>query len=175
MTKVNGISVDNLVESVYDFNRVAAITPPGHFNANRVGFYTGMQLEEMAEKIVSIAAGYPDGKEQNELLMFAAVLDSNATAFKAGRHTDAVHDGNRHGMLDADIDVAVVTIGSMIYSTPRFREAITAVLLANASKCPGGVAKHDRNGKVQKPKDWLPPDLWLYVDQHRYDTSANDS
>lgn len=165
---MNGIPThgSQLVNSVYEFNKRGQTTPPGRFNADRIGFYTGMQLEEMAEKITAIAAGCVTERDKEMLATFAGVLDGWGHAFKRGEYQGAIVRSNREELLDADIDIAVVTVGAMQYQTAQFIEAMSNVLMANALKCPGGKAEHDHNGKIQKPPGWKKPNLAPFVDHH---------
>lgn len=155
----------NLVDRVYEFNRIGQVTPPGHFNADRVGFYTGMQLEEMAETLEAIAAGHVDVLARIRLREFATAMDALGKEFKAGKHYGAVLRADREELLDGAIDVLVVTTGSMIYQTPKYARAIAAVLDANDAKFPDGVAIRDANNKICKPPSWVAPNLQPFVDQ----------
>lgn len=159
-------TADALVESVYLFNKIAGSTPPDRFNAERVGFYTGMQLEEMAEKIKAIALGAANQQQRTALTSLAVTLHNWGLEFKANHCYGAVLRADREELLDGDIDQVVVSLGSAVYSTPHFREAIGAVLGANADKCPGGVATRDENGKIQKPEGWVKPNLTPFVDHY---------
>lgn len=164
---LNSIPIEGneLVLSVYEFNKLGGTVPPGHFNADRVGFYTGMQLEEMAETLEAIAVGAVTHADRARLEIFAAMMDSWGKEFKSGKHHGSVLRANREQLLDGAVDVAVVTIGSITYQTPQFIGAIGAVLQANARKCPGGKSTHDVDGKIIKPEGWYPPDLSSFVDQ----------
>lgn len=164
---MNPAEIPNLVERVYSFNARGQIIPPGHFNADRVGFYTGCQLEELAEKIKAIAQGHVVTTEQIRMLKLSEVLESFGKEFKAGKHYGAVLRADREELLDGDVDQLVVSVGSMIYSTPHFAGAVAAVLDANDAKenWPDGKFHHDENGKVMKPPGWIAPNLAPFVDQ----------
>lgn len=157
-------AMPNLLARVHRFNAIGQVTPPGHFNADRVGFYTGMQLEEMAEKIMAIAQGHVVKEDRLEMAFFADALDSMGKAFKAGKHYGAVLRADREEMLDGDIDILVVSAGALIYQTPKFAAAVECVLAKNDEKIPNGKATHDSNGKLLKPAGWTPPDLSPFVD-----------
>lgn len=158
------ISDPSIIARVHRFNTIAQTVPPGRFNADRVGFYTGMQLEELAEKIRCIAMGHVVESDRVALEAVALSIDELGRDFKQGRHYGAVLRADREELLDADIDQLVVSIGSLIYSTPKFAGAVEAVLDANDAKFPDGVATRDANGKIQKPPGWKAPDLSPYVD-----------
>lgn len=155
----------DFVEGVYEFNRIGQVTPPGHFNADRIGFYTGMQLEEMAEKMVSIASGIVTVNDRQAFLAFAEQVDKWGKAFKEGEMHGAVLRANREKLLDADGDIAVVTLGAMMYQTPLFRHALCAINAANLAKFPDGVAIRDPlTNKILKPAGWKAPDMSVFVD-----------
>ena len=155
----------NLIERVHLFNTVGQIVPPHHFNADRVGFYTGMQLEELAEKLKAVAMGHVVGNDRGYLMTLVNMMDIVGKEFKAGRHFGAVIRADREEMLDGDIDQLVVSAGSLVYSTPQFAGAVTAVLDANdAKRWPDGKFHHDENGKMVKPRGWQAPDLSPFVD-----------
>lgn len=155
----------NLVDRVAEFNRIGQTVPPGRFNADRVGFYTGMQLEEMAETIKCIAGGCVTEREREHMLIFSQIMDSWGKEFKGGKFLGAVLRCDREELLDGAIDVLVVTTGSLIYQTPNYREAIACVLDKNDAKFPDGVATRDANGKIMKPAGWTPPNLLPFVDK----------
>lgn len=162
-----GLSVaPNLVDRVHAFNTLGQVTPPGaHFNADRVGFYLGMQLEELAETLKAIAAGHVDFLDRRHVGGMASMIDELGKDFKAGKHYGAVLRADREELLDGSIDSLVVTVGAMIYQTPRFREAIAAVLDANDAKFPNGVVVRDPvTQKIMKPDGWTAPDLAEFVD-----------
>lgn len=162
----------NLIERVYEFNKLAMATPPGHFNADRVGFYTGMQLEEMAETIKCIALGHVVVSDRDAMIQFAWVMDAWGKEFKAGKHYGAVLRADREELLDGAIDTLVVSAGSLIYQTPQYKPAVENVLGCNDAKIVDGVAVRDANGKLVKPAGWVKPDLSPYVDLP--DTSGDD-
>ncbi len=158
-------SIPNLIARVHRFNAIGQIVPPGNFNADRVGFYTGMQLEEMAEKLKAIADGHVVSRDREALMFASMAMDLLGKEFKAGRHYGAVLRADREELLDGDIDVLVVSAGSLIYQTPNFAGAVECVLGKNDEKIPNGKATHDVNGKLLKPAGWTPPDLSPFICQ----------
>lgn len=162
----NEQAIVDLVGRVHRFNVIGQTTPPSHlFNADRVGFYTGMQLEELGEKIDAIAGGAINSSEHIELNALSESLKKWGMRFKEGKHLGDVLRADREALLDADIDIAVVTQGALAYQTPRYSGAIAAVLDANDAKFPNGVATRDANGKIQKPEGWKPADLTPFIVQ----------
>lgn len=165
---INGIPVEGtrLVESVYEFNKLGAPSKPGiKFDAERVCFYIGMQLEEQAEMIEAVIQGCVEEEQRKTLRQLWGTLESFGKAFKAGNFQGAVLRADREELLDGTIDVAVVTIGALIYQTPQFVEALAAVLTANAKKFPNRDVLRDGNGKIMKPVGWKAPDLAPFVDR----------
>jgi predicted HAD superfamily Cof-like phosphohydrolase len=157
---------ENIVESVFRFNQIGQSSRPGiNFDADRVCFYTGMQLEELCEKLGVIAAGAVSESKRAHYANLLELLNQFANEFKAGAHYGDVLRADRETLLDGDIDMAVVTLGSAMYQTPKFRDAIDAVLLANDAKFPDGVAQRDANNKIMKPAGWKPADLTPFIVQ----------
>jgi predicted HAD superfamily Cof-like phosphohydrolase len=62
-------------------------------------------------------------------------------------------------MLDADMDLIWVTLGSARAQGANAGYAYHLVSEANWAKFPNGVVTKDANGKVVKPAGWLEPDL----------------
>lgn len=156
----------NLIERVAAFNALAQTATPGQgFNADRVCFYTGMQLEEMAETLKCVSAGCLTNVERSLLADFAEQMQAFGKAFKSGKYQGAILRCDREELLDGAIDVLVVTTGSMIYQTPAYNNAVACVLDANDAKAPGGVVTRDADGKIQKPDNWVRPNLLPFVDQ----------
>lgn len=160
------VKIPNLIERVYQFNRDGQITPPGHFNADRVGFYTGMQCEELAEKIQAIAAATVNVFGATILARFSADLQALGKEFKSGMHYGAVLRADREELLDGDVDILVVSAGALVYQTPQFAGAVEAVLFANDDKKfkEDGMYHHDADGKIIKRPGWTRPDLAPFVD-----------
>lgn len=145
------------------YDAAAGTEPPGTgFNARRVCFYTGMQLEEMREKLQAIQKATDNPRASTALGMLLVGLHAFAKEFKAGVHVDAVERADRQELLDGDIDLMVVSAGSMGYQTPHYRGAVAAVLDANDEKT-NPVALVDKDGKWLKPNGWVKPDLSIFV------------
>jgi predicted HAD superfamily Cof-like phosphohydrolase len=160
----------NLLDRVFEFNRIGMPETPGRWNSDRETFYTGMQFEELAEKLAAIADGELSPSERARLHQFARDMQALGAEFKAQKHTGAVLRADRRALLDADCDVLVVTAGSMTYQTRHFREAMAHVLDKNDAKFHTDAdgnkfANRDANGKILKPAGWTPPDLDPFVEQ----------
>lgn len=129
----------------------------GEVNTERAAFYTGMQLEELTEKLTLIFGGD-----------YAVVQKMNALAmqFKRGEHNDAMARAlmvDPGEMLDGDLDLIWVSIGAATAQGADVAGGYTAVGLANWAKFPNGVATLDGNGKVVKPQGWKAADLKPYI------------
>lgn len=157
----------NIIDRVYDHQRLGSTVPPGkHFNAERVAFYTGMQLEELAEKLRAVAEGHVVENDRMELRGLAHFMDTFGKQFKEGKHYGAVLRADREELLDGDIDSMVVSIASMVYSTPKHLGAVDTVMNAlEAKEWPDSTFHHDENGKMIKPPGWSAPDLSPFVDR----------
>jgi predicted HAD superfamily Cof-like phosphohydrolase len=156
---------NEFVEGVLELNRGA--NRPEEFSPRFVAFHTGMQLEEMAEKLEAILKGC---KTQNDTIHAHMVerlrseMDHMGKQFKQGTYDQIVSNGDRHGMLDADVDIQVVTIGGMMTAGNDIEGALGEVNRANLDKkFPDGTYHLDQNGKIQKPPGWKAPDLSSYV------------
>lgn len=137
----------------------------GHFNAKQATFYTGMQLEELSEKLEAVATGAITPEAKRKYTEAIAMLDTLAGEFKSGLHQGDVMRADRKLMLDADIDVAWVSVAAVFSTTSDTTGAFACVGKANHDKFPNGVAILDDNGKVVKPAGWKPADLSPFVEQ----------
>lgn len=134
------------------------------FNARQITLYTGLQLEEMAEKLEAILAGAVSEDSRFELRRAISVLTELSEQFKKGIHLGDVLRGDRVALLDADIDLAWCSLGAAFSTSNDTDAAIGEVIRSNLDKFPGGVATRDVNGKILKPADWRGPQLELLVD-----------
>lgn len=142
---------ETFVADVRRFTELAGCTTD-QFNVRQTALYIGLQLEEMAEKLEAagafVAAGY---------------VDEVADMFKQGYYDASIGNADHEALLDADVDLAWVTIGSMLSQGADVLGAMKEVARANLDKFPGGVVTKDENGKVVKPNGWQGPDLSPYV------------
>jgi predicted HAD superfamily Cof-like phosphohydrolase len=147
----------DFIQVINQWNRDAGRTH-GVFNPRETAFYTGMQCEELAEKLEAcglfgIAGDLQRvGKELKQGVWDSVIRDAAATV-----------DG-RKAMLDADADIIVVTVGSAQAQGADFHCALTAVVDANEKKrFKDGQLHKDENGKILKPEGWQAPDLTPYL------------
>lgn len=147
----------DFVEKVLKFNEIAGTLP--EFNPRKVALYTGLQLEEMAEKI----AAYNEpglGKLQ-------VALEYHSRRFKAGEFDAAAEKIDRKEALDADIDIAVVALGGAVSVGSDVPGVTHHVSDNNLSKFPLVDGEYtvlkDENGKVMKPPGYSPADVGPYL------------
>lgn len=154
-------------EGVKTFNvasgTIAAENQP--FDAKLVAFYTGMQCEELAEKLAAIF-GRDDIKLSNGNFLMGLIddLEQVGHALKNDMHTDAVRRADRVDLLDADVDIQVVTEGSILASGANGDGARAEVNRSNLAKIVDGkVIRDPVSGKILKPEGWTKPVLEPHV------------
>ena len=123
-------------------------------DTRQLALYIGLQLEEMAEKMVAIF-----GTD----FEFAKQLESYGNAFKCGQFDAALLGAYLVPMLDADLDLIWVSIGAAISTGANVQLGWDLVKENNMAKIDPvtGKARRDANGKVVKPVGHKPPDLLL--------------
>ena len=130
-------------------------------SAREAAFYTGMQLEEMAEKLQAI---FGSGDYAVEMI---GALQLTGDMFKKGLYDDDVYEAlhaRPRSMLDADLDLIWVSIGAGAAQAADVAGAYGEVSRANWDKFPGGVVtRHPTTGKVVKPDGWYGPDLLPFI------------
>lgn len=162
----------DFIEKVREFNQVAGTIE--QLDARKVALYTALQLEELAEKISAIAkAEKAAGVESaNGLGKLQVALEWHSRRFKAGEFDGLVaeavkDDDTREEILDADIDVAVVSIGGAISIGADVQGACHEVADNNLTKFPiiNGVRTvlKDENGKVIKPEGYKSVSLRKFI------------
>lgn len=144
---------ETFVADVRKFAEAAGHTTD-EFNVRQTALYIGLQLEEMAEKLEAIF----DSKDE-----LIKIFKYESHAFKSRCYDHAVSNANRQGLLDADVDLAWVTIGSMLSQGADVTGAMNEVVRSNMSKMVEGRMVKDANGKVVKPDTYSPPNLAPFV------------
>lgn len=143
---------ETFVADVKKFMEAAGQTTEG-FNVRQTALYIGLQLEEMAEKLEAVGA-----------LVAADFLNETSLKFKLGRYDDGIRYADSQELLDADIDLAWVTVGAALSSGADVLGAMQEVARSNLSKIgEDGSVQKDGNGKVMKPLYYFPPDLSPFV------------
>lgn len=143
---------ETFVADVRRFTEAVGCTTD-RFNVRQTALYIGLQLEELGEKLDACGLGF-----------HAAHLHALGDMFKEGVFDEGVGRVERAALLDADIDLAWVTIGSALSQGADVLGAMREVARANLDKIgPDGTVLKDENGKVRKPEGWRPPDLTPFV------------
>lgn len=125
------------------------------FNARQIALYTGLQLEELGEKMRAFG-----------LVPVAEQLETLGTQFKKGIYDHHVDKADRLELFDADLDIAVVTAGSLLSAGSPVDAGWKEVHRSNMAKVDPatGLVLKDANGNVQKPEGWTKPDLRKILD-----------
>lgn len=156
------MTISNLGGSVKWFMEVAGQNP-GKLDVKQAGLYTGLQCEELAEKLTAIRAGCVSYAQQVRFNVIINELNDMSAEMKANEHYGAILRCNHEEFLDADIDLAWVSLGSAESISPDASGAVGEVARANIDKFPNGVVTRDVNGKVVKPMGWRAPNLTPFV------------
>lgn len=152
----------DFVSKVVEFNEVAGTK--AEFNNRKLGLYIGLILEETQELVREVVRHA--GNDEN-LEIFSAQLSSFATDFKLGIYDNYINEVDRTEILDAAVDIAVVSIGAGISVGSDIAGALNEVADNNLSKFPiiDGVRTvlKDANGKVMKPEGYQKPQLSQFL------------
>jgi predicted HAD superfamily Cof-like phosphohydrolase len=155
------MSLDTVAKNALWFEATGQMPPTPTPDVRQTAFYAGMQCEELAEKLAAIIGpNYPN----------VAMLKKLGEWFKAGELDAAVEaaftDPEKvKEMLDGDIDLFWVTVGSTKAQGANGPGAYSAVDAANwDKKFPDGTFhRHPQTGKVLKPEGWKAPDLTPFI------------
>ncbi len=152
-----------LTEAVFRFMKEANQTV-NRFNARQACLYTGLQLEELGEKVEVIMGGCLTLEQKEHLQTLHEVLKKFAKEFRDGMHEGDMLRCDHAELIDADFDTAWVSIGALMSTSAQPIAAIAHGSFTNLDKFRNGCIK-DANGKVQKPADWQPPDFEPFIDK----------
>jgi predicted HAD superfamily Cof-like phosphohydrolase len=147
----SGADVVGAIEEVVENFMYEAGQTTETYNTRQIALYTGLQLEEMAEKLFAIGLKHDSN-----------LLDGLGHDFKMGLHDRFVEKADKEALLDADVDLAWVTLGSMYSQGADVIGAIDEVARANLEKV-GPDSTTDSNGKIIKPEGWEPPNLEPFI------------
>ena len=108
----------DIIKVVRQFTEAVGCTTD-RYNVRQTALYIGLQTEELCEKIDALIYGIslePDAEVAGvmRLMHLRDVLHDVSQGMKAGEFDKAVELADRADMLDADIDLAWVTIGSAL-------------------------------------------------------------
>ena len=183
----------DVIKVVRQFTEAIGCTTD-RYNVRQTALYIGLQTEEMCEKVDALIEGIslePDADVSGvmRLMHLRDILHDVSQGMKVGEFDKAVELADRAAMLDADIDLAWVTIGSALSQGADVEGAAGEVARANLAKlveCSCGNGKHhfsderglvdcgvcnglglvaikDANGKVKKPGGWTSPNIAPFV------------
>jgi predicted HAD superfamily Cof-like phosphohydrolase len=150
---------DGLLETTAQWfvaaNQQPAVPEP---NIPQIGFYMGMQLEELGEKVAVISP------------MDGEWLKSLGKAYKNGMFNGTIADklrdpANAKELLDGDVDLLWVSIGGARAQGADVLGAFGAVSEANWKKrwADGEFHNDPTTNKVLKPEGWQAPDLTSFI------------
>ena len=156
------------VEAVLRFMSIGGQTT-GKFNARQACLYTGLQLEELAEKIAEIQGGCVTPEARDHLTPLIDMLVDYGNEFKRGLHEGDILRANHGKLIDADFDLGWVSIGALASTSVAPHGAIAHGAFTNLDKFVENAngdltALKDANGKIQKRMNWQPPDFDSFVD-----------
>ncbi len=156
------ISQNAFLREVIKFNVIAGRTMD-EFNPRAIALHTALQLEELGEKLeLGLLKGWTAYKLDTDVMTLINALVNMkhlGRLMKAGALDYLFEAADPVELLDGDIDVMVVSIGSLMSQGSDIFGAVHAVSGANLAKFPGGVCIKDKDGKIQKPDGWKPADL----------------
>lgn len=126
-------------------------------NVRQSAAYVGMQCEELAEKLLVLGR-----------VEISGILDQLGMQFKRGQHDYfvqlALEDKElRKELLDADLDLIVVSTGAGMSQGADVQAALEEVIRSNDSKRTDGKILKDANGKIIKPAHYSPADLEPHI------------
>lgn len=134
------------------------------FNGRQATMYLGLQFEELAEKVAALMGGALTISDRERYRPLHDMLVKFANEFKAGLHEGDLLRCDHNELLDADFDLAWVSIAALYSESIAAQHAIAHGAFTNLDKFRNGVVK-DANGKIQKPADWRKPDFEPYTDK----------
>lgn len=124
-------------------------------------FYTGMQCEELAEKLAAIVG------EGASIVADLAALGNHFKQGELDKHVEvALSDPvSAEAMLDGDVDLMFVSVGAGAAQGANVEAAYDTVTTANeAKRFPDGTYHRAKGtGKVLKPEGWQAPNLKAFL------------
>lgn len=150
------------IEGIRHFNKLAGNTDD-QFNVRQAAMYTGLQLEEMAEKLTTIF-GEQSNDVDERFFYFAEAMDQYGMRFKKGEFDHLLAKADRTDLLDDDCDQFVVTIGSMLSMGVGIHGALAEVNRSNMSKVfDDGTLHRNEHGKIIKSPAYSEPNLDPFI------------
>ena len=126
------------------------------FSMRQAALYTGLQLEELSEKLAVLG-----------LTPWAEHLDRIGDAFKRGDYDGKFAElsvDSRAGLLDADLDLLWVSAGAALSlgaDVDLGWNLLTENNMAKIDPVTGKARRNPETGKIMKPEGHKPPDFKL--------------
>lgn len=120
------------------------------FDVRQYALYTGLQCEELAEKLRAIG-----------ITTIAEMLDMRGNELKKGDWDTDIAAADKVELVDGDADLLWVSAGAMLSMSPDPQGAWKEVVRSNMSKVNPETGRMDRNadGKIMKSKTYSKPNL----------------
>lgn len=146
---------NTLARNAQWFEDTGQLPPDQLPSVRQTAFYTGMQCEELSEKLSAIF-GEGTAAALHELGLQLKRGDLDQVVADAIRNPKAVID-----MLDGDMDLVFVSVGAAKAMGADVPDAYERVVSRNEEKRfeDGTYHRAPDTGKVLKPEGWTPPDL----------------
>jgi len=146
----------NPIDAIINWN-VDAGNTAFEVNVRQSAMYVGLQCEELAEKLKVL-----------DRVEIAEILDNLGMQFKQGKHDFFVGKAlstleGRKEMLDADLDLIVVSTGAGMSQGADVENGLEEVIRSNDSKRTDGKILKDANGKIIKPDHYSPANLEPFI------------
>jgi hypothetical protein len=126
------------------------------FNARQIVAHTALQLEEIAQKIFTIADGSIDSRDKATLCNFARHANTIAHRFKLKLHLGDVMRCEHCELVDADFNLAFVSLGALYSVSTDGDKAIDA-------GCSFNFAQFVTDSVVHNNAGWRKPDFSKFV------------
>ncbi len=121
------------------------------FNLRQAALYTGLQCEELAEKLHALGC-----------TVEANLIDGLGNLFKRGVLDHCIEKADKVALLDADLDLTWVSVGAALSlgaDVDKGWAKLTANNMTKVDPETGRARRHPATGKVMKPEGFQPLDL----------------
>lgn len=145
--------MSNPIQAIVNWNEDAGNTTKT-INVRQSALYLGLQLEELGEKLEAI------GFVKSADVFYRMAGDFKAKKFDHQIGQALAEPARRQAMLDADMDLIVVSTGAAMSQGADVAGALQEVIDSNNSKRHDDLRLHkDTNGKIIKGPNYREPDL----------------
>lgn len=135
------------------------------FNAVQIVTHTALQLEEISQKIYAISAGSIDSRDRDMLRNFARYANTIAHRFKCKLHVGDVIRCEHCELVDADFNLAFVSLGALYSVSTNGDGAIDAGCSYNFTQFVSDAVVHNNGG-------WRKPDFSAFVQAKETDDES---